>query len=113
MFLIKNSTHFFQPIRTLDRTQTLGDVAGWLLLDTRSHVSAREIPGGGQLHISARGKHTVRKSRSKTTFSWTNILFCNEHCLSYLKRAFVVPSQESRQLRSSSTRHRLTITCQY
>ena len=26
---------------------------------------------------------TVRKSRSKTTFSLTNILFCNEHCRSY------------------------------
>ena len=37
-------------------------------------------------------RHTVGKSRSKT-----NILFCNEHCRSYLKRAFVVASQESRQ----------------
>ena len=27
--------------------------------------------------------YTIRKSRSKTTFSLTNILFCNEHCRSY------------------------------
>ena len=36
---------------------------------------------------------TVGKSRLKTTFSLTNILFCNEQCRSYWKRAFVVPSQ--------------------
>ena len=39
----------------------------------------------------------VGKSCSKTTFSLTNISFCSEHSRSYWKRAFVVPSQESRQ----------------
>ena len=56
------------------------------------HIWGRRKPIRGHART-----HTVRKSRSKTTFSLTNILFRNEHCRSYSKRAFVVASQESRQ----------------
>ena len=65
-------------------------------LETGSGVERSLGPAGARTGRDAT-RRTVRKSRSKTTFSLTNILFCNEQCRSYSKRALVVASQESRQ----------------
>ena len=56
----------------------------WSVRTLRDHLTSRKTPRTGCVNNKTTSTgYTVGKSRSKTTFFLTNILFCNEHCRSY------------------------------